>query len=130
MITRRTPITGNGRGKRRCLRASNRRPLAIMSALRAPDSWPLTFRSEISQGIARRCVGNFCVDQREESARLAEWRASSDDQAAHRFCLKRQRSKSPWQALPRALAAVCGLLSRDTPPERLALSGLLEDRLV
>jgi RHS repeat-associated protein len=37
----------------------------------------LTFRSEISQGIARRCVGNFCVDQKEKSARLAKRRAFS-----------------------------------------------------
>src|SRR5215469_15506265 len=71
MITRRTPITGNGRGERRCLRASNRPPLPILNALRAPDSAPLTFRSEISQEIARRYVGNLCVDQTEKSARQA-----------------------------------------------------------
>jgi hypothetical protein len=43
-----------------------------MSWLRAPDSWPWTFRSEISQAIARRRVGNFCVDQKEKSAPLAK----------------------------------------------------------
>jgi hypothetical protein len=43
------------------------RPLPIMSSLRAPDSGPLTFRSEVSQGIARRCAGNFCVDQKEKA---------------------------------------------------------------
>ena len=65
-------------GKSRCLRASNRRPLPIMSSLRAPDLGPLTFRSEISQGIARRRVGNLRVDQKEKSARLAKGRASRD----------------------------------------------------
>jgi len=63
-----------------------------MRSLRAPDSGPLTVRSEISQGIARRRVGNFCIDQKEKSARLAKWRASSDDHAVHRFSLKQQRS--------------------------------------
>ena len=92
MITRRTPITGNGPEKRRCFRASNCPPLPTMSSRRAPDSGPLTFRSEISQGIARCRVGNFCVDQKEKSARLAKGRASSDDHAAHRFCPKQQRS--------------------------------------
>src|SRR5579871_5252190 len=62
------------RGKSRCLRASKRRPLPIMSSLRAPDSGPLTFRSEISQGTARRHVGNLCLDHKEKSARLAKWR--------------------------------------------------------
>jgi hypothetical protein len=52
-----------------------------MSSLPAPDSGPLTFRSEISQGIARRRVGNLCVDQKEKSARLTKWRTSSDDHA-------------------------------------------------
>ncbi|MFI5034196.1 MAG: hypothetical protein ACHQPH_26215, partial [Reyranellales bacterium] len=56
-----------------------------MTSLRAPDSRRLTFRSEISQGIARRGVGNFCVDQKELSARLPKWRASGHDHAAHRF---------------------------------------------
>jgi hypothetical protein len=32
----------------------------------------LTFRSEIFQGIARRRIGNLCVDQKEKSARLAK----------------------------------------------------------
>src|SRR5690348_11589103 len=53
------------RGKSRCLPASNRRPLPMMSSLRVPDSGPLTFRSEISQGIARRRVGDSSVDQKE-----------------------------------------------------------------
>ena len=79
-----------GRKSRR-LWASNRRPLPIMSSLGAPDSGPLTFRSEISQGIARRCVGNFWIGQKEMSARLATCRASGD-KAAHRFHLKQQRS--------------------------------------
>src|SRR6185437_7357340 len=57
--------------KSRCFRASNRQPLPMASSLRAPDSGPLTFRSEISQGIARRRVGNLCVDQKEKSARQA-----------------------------------------------------------
>jgi hypothetical protein len=52
----------------------------------------LTFRSEISQEIARRRVGNLRVDQKEKSARQAEWRASSD-KAAHRFYLKQQRQE-------------------------------------
>src|SRR6185312_14228496 len=51
--------------KSRCLRASNRRPLPVMSALRAPKSSPLMFRGEISQGNGRRCVGNLSVDQKE-----------------------------------------------------------------
>jgi hypothetical protein len=38
--------------------------IAHHELLRAPDSGPLTFRSEISQGIARRCVGNVRVDQK------------------------------------------------------------------
>jgi len=48
-----------------------------MSSLRAPDSRPLTFRSEISQGIARRRVGNMRAEQKEKSARLAKGRASA-----------------------------------------------------
>src|SRR6185312_16161104 len=90
-ITRRTPIMGNGREKRRCLPASNRQPMPIMSSLRVPESGPLTFRSEISQGIARRRVGNLSVDQKEKSARQSKWRACSDDHAAYRFHLKQQR---------------------------------------
>src|SRR6185437_11763830 len=62
---------GNGRGKKPLFAGLERRPLPIMSSLRAPESWPLTFRSEISQGIARRRVGNLCVDQKEKSARQA-----------------------------------------------------------
>jgi hypothetical protein len=31
-------------------------------------------RIEISQGIARRCVGNFCVDQKEN---LRAWRSGA-----------------------------------------------------
>ena len=50
--------------KSRCLRASDRQPLPIMGSLRAPESCPLTVRSEISQGIARRRVGKFCVGQK------------------------------------------------------------------
>jgi hypothetical protein len=56
------------RGKSRCLRTSNAGPLPIMSSLRAPDSGPSTFRSEISQGIAHRRVGDLRVDQKEISA--------------------------------------------------------------
>jgi hypothetical protein len=52
-------------GKGRYFRASNRRPLPIVRSRRAPDSGPLTFRREISQRIARRRVGNLCVDQKE-----------------------------------------------------------------
>src|SRR5690348_11708089 len=54
-----------GRKSRR-LRASTRRPLSIMRALRAPESWPFDVRCEISQGIARRRVGNLYVDQKEK----------------------------------------------------------------
>src|SRR5579871_1273222 len=79
----RAPNTYYGQwlGKRRCLRVSNRPPLPIMSSRRAPDSLPLTFRSEISQRIARRRVGNFCIDHKEKSAHLAKGRAPGDDHA-------------------------------------------------
>jgi hypothetical protein len=46
---------------------------------------------EISQGIAGWRVGNFCIDQKEKSARPAKWRVSGDDHAAHRFHPKQQR---------------------------------------
>jgi hypothetical protein len=69
MITRRTPITGNGRREKPLFAGFERRPLSMMRSLCAPDSGPLMVRSEISQGIARRRVGNFCVDQKEKSAR-------------------------------------------------------------
>jgi hypothetical protein len=36
-----------------------------MGPLRAPESRRLTLRSAISQGIARRRVGNLSVDQKE-----------------------------------------------------------------
>jgi hypothetical protein len=42
-----------------------------MSALRAPDSGPLTLRREISQGIARRRDGNLSVDQKKNPRRLS-----------------------------------------------------------
>jgi hypothetical protein len=84
--------------KRRYFRTSNRRLLPITSSLRTPASWPLTFRSEISQGIARRRVGNLRIDQR-EIARLAK-RLSSSDKAAHRFSLKQQPSRTSWSAAP------------------------------
>src|SRR6185437_5766433 len=103
------------RGKSRCLRASKHRPLAIVSALRAPESWPLTFRSEISQGIARQRVGNLWVDQKEKSARQAKRRASSDDHAAHRFCLKQQRSSqssAKSQLLPLKRCSFMYLMTR------------------
>jgi hypothetical protein len=65
----------------------------MMGSLRMPESCPLTFRSEISQGIARRRVGNLCFDDKEKSARqAANGHASSDDHAAHRFYLKQQQS--------------------------------------
>jgi hypothetical protein len=76
---------GQWPGKSRCFRASDRPPLPIVSSLRAPDSGSLTFRSEISQGIARHRVGNLCVDQKEKYAPQSKSRASSDDHAAHRF---------------------------------------------
>ena len=72
-------------GKRRCLRASTHRPLPIMGSLRAPESWPLTLRSEISQGIARRSLGNLSVDQKEKSARLAKGRACRDEAACRLY---------------------------------------------
>ena len=79
-----TPIKGNGREKSRRFRASNCRPLPIMSSTGAPDSGPLTLRSEISQGIARRHVGNLCVDQKENlrsgrasTGRAHQWEISS-----------------------------------------------------
>jgi hypothetical protein len=62
--------------KSRCLRAWYRRPLPIMSSLRAPESKPLTVGSEISQGIARRRVGNLCVDEKEKSASQAKRRVT------------------------------------------------------
>jgi hypothetical protein len=62
-------------GKSRCFRALYRRPLPIKSVLRASDSALLTPRREISQGIARRRTGNFCVDQK-ENQRRAKPRAS------------------------------------------------------
>ena len=43
------PIMGNGFAPLLGNRVKNPRPLPIMSALRAPESWPLTLRSEISQ---------------------------------------------------------------------------------
>ena len=43
----------------------------------------------------------FLCDQKEKSARLAKWRASSDDHAAHRFYLKQRRSSHRWRPLPR-----------------------------
>jgi hypothetical protein len=38
--------------------------MPITSSLRAPDSRHLTFRREISQGIARRRVGNLRIDEK------------------------------------------------------------------
>jgi hypothetical protein len=64
----------NGFGKKPLFASLKRRPLPIMSPLQAPDSCPLTFRIEISQGIARRCVGNFRVDQKEN---LRAWRSGA-----------------------------------------------------
>jgi hypothetical protein len=49
----------------------------MMSARQAPDSGLLTFRSEISQGIARPWAGNLCVDKKEIYA-PGEGRGSSD----------------------------------------------------
>jgi hypothetical protein len=46
-------------------------PLPVRNSLRAPESRPSTLKSEISQGIARRRVGNLSVDQKEKSARPA-----------------------------------------------------------
>src|SRR3954470_23930916 len=69
MITRRTPIMGNGSRKMPANTRQNRGPLPGMSRSRAPQSRPLTVRSAISQGIARRRVGNLPVDQKKKSAR-------------------------------------------------------------
>src|SRR5436190_3197732 len=91
MITRRTPIMGIGSRKMPANTRQNSGPLPVMSSLRAPEARPLTVRSEISQGIARRSLGNLSVDQKEKSARQATC-ASSDDHAAHRFYLKQQHS--------------------------------------
>src|SRR3954451_18814784 len=92
MITRRTPIMGNGSRKMPANTQQNGGPLPVMNSLRAPESRPLTVRSAISQGIARRRVGNLSVDQKEILARQATG-ASSDDHAAHRFSLKQRRSR-------------------------------------
>ena len=52
-IARRTPIRGNGRGKSRCLQASNRPPLPKVSSRRTPDSAPLTFGARfLSESLA------------------------------------------------------------------------------
>ncbi|HLG47252.1 MAG TPA: hypothetical protein VKY24_13500 [Reyranella sp.] len=45
-----------------------------MSALRAPESWPLTVRSEISQEITRHPGGNFRADQKKN---LCAWRSGA-----------------------------------------------------
>src|SRR5580698_6050276 len=68
-------------GKSRCFRASNRRPLPIMSALRAPESWPSTLRREISQGIARRRAGYLCVDEKENQRATPMTPSSIGDRA-------------------------------------------------
>src|SRR5690348_18454466 len=69
----RAPNTYYGQwpGKKPLFAGLERRPLPIVSSLRAPDSGPLTFRSEISQGIARRRVGN-CVSTTKKN--LLAWR--------------------------------------------------------
>jgi hypothetical protein len=80
---------GNGRGKKPLFPGLESPAIAHNEpAASARGSWLLTFRSEISQGIARRHVGNVYVDQKEKSARAAKRRASSDDHAVHRFSLK------------------------------------------
>jgi hypothetical protein len=63
---------GIGSGKRPVNTAQNDEPLPIASSWRAPDSGPSTFRSRISQGIARRRVGILFIDRNEKSARRAK----------------------------------------------------------
>jgi hypothetical protein len=53
-----------------------------MSAPRALESGLLTLRREILQEIARRCVGNFRVDQKEKSARLAKRRRIASEKSS------------------------------------------------
>ena len=100
--------------KSRCLRASNRRPLPMMSALRAPDSWPLTFRSEISQRIARRCSWKFvCRPKRKVCAQggVAEQQRSSPPSS----CLPRLRGRLSHMFSPSSRVArgnPCALAKR------------------
>jgi hypothetical protein len=79
MIRRRTPITGNGRGEKPLFPGFESPAIAQNKLVASGRFVPFDVRSEISQGIARRRVGNLCVDQRKKSARQAKWRASSDD---------------------------------------------------
>src|SRR5690242_8988769 len=105
MIARRTPITGNGRGKSRRLRAWNRRPLPIMGSLRAPDSGPLTFPSEISQGNRSPPRWKFVCRPKRKICAPSKVRTSSDDHAAHRFDPKQRVLKNDLLTLrPDALA--------------------------
>src|SRR5204863_823154 len=100
------PIMGIGSRKMLANTRQNRGPLPVMSSLRAPESRPLTLRSEISQGIARRRVGNLSVDQKKKSARQAFRTRSSTVAAAQGHCgdprADQQAAAGPVDHLERA----------------------------
>ena len=92
MNMRRTPIMGDGPGEKPLFPGVESPAIAHNKLVASARFVTFDVRSEISQGIARRRVGNLCLDHKEKSARLAKWRGPSDDHAAHRFPLKQQRS--------------------------------------
>jgi len=64
MITRQTPIMGNGPGEKPLFAGLEAPAIAHNEFVAGARFATLTSRSEISQEIARHRVANFCVDQK------------------------------------------------------------------
>jgi hypothetical protein len=92
MITCRTPIRGNGR-EEKPLFAGPESPAIAHDGFTASAGFGAFDASQRDFPMNRAPPRwKFVCRPKRKSARLAKWRASSHDNAAHRFHLKQQRS--------------------------------------
>jgi hypothetical protein len=89
MISRRTPITGNGPGEKPLLSGFESPAIAHNERVARARFGAFDVPERDFPGNRSPLRWKFVCRPKEKSARLAK-RASGDDHAAHRFCLKQQ----------------------------------------
>src|SRR5690348_2198853 len=116
MITRRTPIMGNGREEKPLFAGLESPAIAHHELAASARVGAFEFRSEISQGIARRGVGNLSVDQKEKSARVAQSHFGAGKSVTSRAS---SRMPTSWRLISRRSTAPDSCSSQNSSPNSL-----------